>query len=162
MGDVCVLKEKTRKLEHEKCIHYHSNRNRSLKIMLDGSNDLIEKMNTELEFILHKKHVILCLLQNASKKKDFLPIPLHLHRTFINLLEDLLELCNIKMSVANFCKLSDVKWDQRLKEMQPLKRQTLRNISIFNKLLYDVCELQNSVNEMLLSTTPFVSSFFDN
>lgn len=44
---------------------------------------------------------------------------------------------------------------------QPLKRQTQRNISIFNKLLYDVCELQNSVNEMLLSTTPFVSSFFD-
>lgn len=44
---------------------------------------------------------------------------------------------------------------------QPLKRQTLRNISIFNKLLYDVCELQNSVNEMLLSTTPFVSSFFE-
>jgi hypothetical protein len=36
---------------------------------------------------------------------------------------------------------------------QPLKRQTLRNISIFNKLLYDVCELQNSVDEMLLSTT---------
>lgn len=34
MDDVCVLKEKTRKLEHEKCIHYHNNRNRSLKIML--------------------------------------------------------------------------------------------------------------------------------
>jgi hypothetical protein len=43
---------------------------------------------------------------------------------------------------------------------QPLKRQTLRNISIFNKLLYDVCELQNSVNELLLSTAPLVSSFF--
>jgi hypothetical protein len=46
----------------------------------DGSNGSIEKMNTELEFILHKKHVILHLLQNASKKKDSLPIPLHLHR----------------------------------------------------------------------------------
>lgn len=149
-------------MEHEKCIHYHSTRNRSLKIMLDGSNGSVEKMNTELEFILHKKHVILHLLQNASKKKDSLPIPLHLHRTFINLLEELLGLCNIRMNVAEFfCKLSDVKWDQYLKEMQPLKRKTLRNISISNKLLYDVCELQNSVNEMLLSTSPFVSSFFD-
>jgi hypothetical protein len=34
MDDVCILKEKTRKLEHEKCIYNHSARNRSLKIML--------------------------------------------------------------------------------------------------------------------------------
>jgi hypothetical protein len=54
---------------------------------------MIEKMNTDLEFILHKKHVILHLLQNASKKKDSLPIPVHLHRcvmwifeAYINLL----------------------------------------------------------------------------
>jgi hypothetical protein len=46
----------------------------------DGSNGTIVKMNTELEFILHKKHVILHLLQNAAKKRDSLPIPLHLHR----------------------------------------------------------------------------------
>ena len=42
---------------------------------------------------------------------------------------------------------------------QPLKQQTLRTISIFSRLLYDVCELQNSLNEMLLSTTQFVPSF---
>jgi hypothetical protein len=46
----------------------------------DGSNGLLEKINTELELILHKKHMILHLLQNASKRKDSLPIPLHLHR----------------------------------------------------------------------------------
>ena len=42
---------------------------------------------------------------------------------------------------------------------QPLKQQTLRTISIFSRLLYDVCELKNSLNEMLLSTTQFVPSF---
>jgi hypothetical protein len=42
---------------------------------------------------------------------------------------------------------------------QPLKQQMLRTISIFSRLLYDVCELQNSLNEMLLSTTQFVPSF---
>lgn len=42
---------------------------------------------------------------------------------------------------------------------QPLKQQTLRTISIFNKVLYDVCELQNSLNEMLLSTVQFSPSF---
>jgi hypothetical protein len=34
MDDVCTLKEKTRKLEHEKYIRYHSTRSRSLNIML--------------------------------------------------------------------------------------------------------------------------------
>jgi len=42
---------------------------------------------------------------------------------------------------------------------QPLKQQTLRTISIFSRLLYDVCELQNSLNELLLSTAQFVPSF---
>jgi hypothetical protein len=41
---------------------------------------MIEKMNTELELILHKKHVILRLLQNATLKKEKLPIPVNLHR----------------------------------------------------------------------------------
>jgi hypothetical protein len=40
---------------------------------------VVEKINAELELILRKKHVILHLLQNASKKKDFLPIPVHQH-----------------------------------------------------------------------------------
>jgi hypothetical protein len=35
----------------------------------------------------------------------------------------------------------------------------LRTISIFSRLLYDVCELQNSLNELLLSTAQFVPSF---
>lgn len=43
----------------------------------------------------------------------------------------------------------------------PLKQQILRNIGIFKKLLYDVWELQKSVDEMLLSATPFVTSFLD-
>jgi hypothetical protein len=42
---------------------------------------------------------------------------------------------------------------------QPLKQQALRTISIYSRLLYDVCELQNSLNEMLQSTTQFVPSF---
>jgi len=41
---------------------------------------------------------------------------------------------------------------------QPLKQQTLRTISIFSRLLYEVCEMRNSLNEMLLSTTEFVPS----
>jgi hypothetical protein len=48
MGDVCVLKEKTRKLEHEKCIQYHSTRNRSLKVMLGKP-----KLRFTLTFSLH-------------------------------------------------------------------------------------------------------------
>lgn len=128
--------------------------------MLDSSIIMIENMNTELEFILCKKHVILRLLQNATLKKDTLPIPVNLQRTFIKLLESLLELCNIKMSVAEcFLKLSGINWDKSLQELQPLKQQTLRSISIFSKLLYDVYELQNSLNEILLSTTQFTPSF---
>jgi hypothetical protein len=42
---------------------------------------------------------------------------------------------------------------------RPLKLQMLRTISIYGKQLYDVCELRNSLNEMLLSTTEFAPSF---
>jgi hypothetical protein len=160
MEDIFALKEKTRQLEHKKSIHYHSTRSRSLNRMLDSSIIMIENMNTELKLILHKKHVILRLLQNATLKKDILPIPGNLHRTFIKLLEDLLQLSNIKINIAKyFFKLSDVDWDKSLRELQPLKQQTLRTISIFSRLLYDACELQNSLHEMLLSTTQFVPSF---
>lgn len=42
----------------------------------------------------------------------------HCFRTFIKLLQDLLKLCNIKMSIAQcFCKLSDVDWDKGLQEL---------------------------------------------
>jgi hypothetical protein len=49
-------------------------------IFSDSSLIMIEKMNTELEFILRKKHVILRLLHNATVKKDSVPIPVYLHR----------------------------------------------------------------------------------
>jgi hypothetical protein len=39
-------------------------------------------------------------------------------RTFIKLLQSLLELCNIKMSVAEcFLKLSGINWDKSLQEL---------------------------------------------
>ena len=42
----------------------------------------------------------------------------HRYRTFIKLLEDLLQLCNIKMTIAKcFLKLSDVDWDKVLREL---------------------------------------------
>jgi len=42
----------------------------------------------------------------------------HCFRTLMKLLEDLVTLCNIKMSTAKFFfKLSDVDWDKSLQEL---------------------------------------------
>lgn len=39
-------------------------------------------------------------------------------RTFLNLLEGLLELCNIKVNIANcFNKLPYIKWEESLQQM---------------------------------------------
>ncbi|KDR12663.1 uncharacterized protein LOC110836049 [Zootermopsis nevadensis] len=161
MEDICALKKKIRKLEHEKNIQYLSARNRFFLKMCADSISVVKRMNTDLAIILCKKHVILHLLQNAPKEES-IHIPVHLHRTFINLVKGLQELCNFKVSIIDcFCKLSDVKWDENLQEMEPLKQQTLRNISILKKLLFDVCQLQISVDKMLHFAASFVRTFLD-
>jgi len=55
---------------------------------------MIENMNTELELILRKKHVILRLLQNATLKKDVLPIPGSLHRYLYGFSKLILPICS--------------------------------------------------------------------
>jgi len=55
---------------------------------------MIENMNTELELILRKKRVILRLLQNATLKKDMLPIPGNLHRYLYGFSKLILSLCS--------------------------------------------------------------------
>jgi len=66
--------------------------------------------------------------------------------------------CLCKEICADICVCSEI---LHFYLQQPLKQQTLRNISILNRRLYDVCELENSIDEMLLPTTPFVTSFQD-
>ena len=59
----------------------------------------------------------------------------HCFRSFIKLLEDLLKLCNIKMSIAQcFCKLSDVDWD---KSLQELVNKESNFFFFFKKALYN-------------------------
>ena len=55
-------------------------------------------MNTELELILRKKHVNLRLLQNATLKKDVLPITGSLHRYLYGFSKLILSLCS-----PNYC-----------------------------------------------------------
>jgi len=59
---------------------------------------MIENMNTELELILRKKHVILRLLQNGTLKKELLPIPGNLHRYLYGFIKHILSLCS-----PNYC-----------------------------------------------------------
>jgi hypothetical protein len=57
----------------------------------------------------------------------------HCFRTFIKLLEGLLQLCNTKVSIAEcFFKLSDVNWDKGLQEQVNKVVSTLFELSIIH------------------------------
>jgi len=59
----------------------------------------------------------------------------HCFRTFIKLLEDLLQLSNIKINIAKyFFKLSDVDWDKSLRELVNKESYFYFFLNLYNSL----------------------------
>jgi len=66
----------------------------------------------------------------------------HCFRTFIKLLEDLLQLCNNKMTIAKcLFKLSDVDWDKCLGEL--VNKESYFYLFFFLTLYNSLCSVAN-------------------
>jgi hypothetical protein len=95
---------------------------------------MIEKMNNELESILHKKYVILSLLQNATLKKDTIPIPVNLHRYLYGFSNLILTLCSVQISNMNSNYMIQINFPENLKSLefkeQPINGRRLGQINL--------------------------------